>query len=195
MPTPLIYKLIYKFLLVRIPIFSFALIFAMMSWGSLSFVYADTNLAKNSSAAAISNTATSATEEIAKVKQQDLNARLLMAAQRGDVEEVRSLISQATDVNVRDQYGWTPLLWAAMNGHTAVVQVLLVSGANPNTRNRYEWTPLMWAAGQGYDEIVRSLIAFGARLNAQDRNGWTALMWARDGQQKKVVSILQNAVN
>jgi ankyrin repeat protein len=135
-------------------------------------------------------------KQINPVKQektkQNLNAQLLMAAQNGNIAEVRSLISQATDVNVRDEYGWTPILWAAMNGHTDIVRVLLVSGANPNTRNKYGWTPLMWAAGQGYGEIVRSLIASGARLNAQDRNGWTAMMWAWDGKQEETVAILKS---
>ena len=125
----------------------------------------------------------------------NLNAQLLNAAQNGKIAEVRSLISQATDVNVRDEYGWTPLLWASMNGNTDIVRVLLVSGANPNTRNKYGWTPLMWAAGQGYGEIVRSLIASGARLNAQDRNGWTAIMWAWDGKHKETVAILRSATS
>ncbi len=138
-------------------------------------------------------------KQINPVKQektkQNLNAQLLMASQNGNIAEVRSLISQATDVNVRDEYGWTPILWAAMNGHTDIVRVLLVSGANPNTRNKYGWTPLMWSAGQGYSEIVRSLIASGARLNAQDRNGWTAMMWASDGNQQETVAILRNGAN
>ena len=124
---------------------------------------------------------------------QNLNLQLLIASQNGKTAEVRSLISQATDVNVRDEYGWTPILWAAMNGHTDVVRVLLAAGANPNTRNKYGWTPLMWAAGQGYGEIVRSLIASGARLNAQDRNGWTAIMWAWDGKHEQTVAILRSA--
>ena len=126
----------------------------------------------------------------AKIKQNP-NAQLLIAVQNGNLAEVRSLLSQATDVNVRDEYGWTPILWAAMNGHTDVVRLLLASGANPNTRNKYGWTPLMWAAGQGYSEIVRSLIASGARLNAQDGNGWTAIMWAWDGNHQEVVAILR----
>jgi uncharacterized protein len=125
----------------------------------------------------------------------NLNAQLLIAAQNGNIKEMRSLISQATDVNIRDEYGWTPLLWAAMNGHTEIVKVLLGSGANPNTRNKYGWTPLMWAAGQGYGEIVRSLIAAGARLNAQDRNGWTAIMWAWDGNQQDAIAILRSGAS
>lgn len=124
---------------------------------------------------------------------QNLNDRLLSAAQNGKTSELRSLISKKTDVNVRDEYGWTPLLWAAMNGHTDIVTVLLAAGANPNTRNKYGWTPLMWAAGQGYGEIVRSLVASGARLNAQDRNGWTAIMWAWDGKHNETVAILRSA--
>lgn len=126
----------------------------------------------------------------AKIRQNP-NAQLLTAAENGNLNEVRSLLSQATDVNVRDEYGWTPILFAAMNGHTDVVTLLLASGANPNTRNKYGWTPLMWAAGNGYREIVRSLIASGARLNAQDHNGWTAIMWAWDANQQEVVAILR----
>ncbi len=136
--------------------------------------------------------APSNTSNKSKSSNPELNTKLLIAARNGNLKEVRSLISQATDVNVRDQYGWTPLLWASMNGHTDIVRVLLVSGANPNTRNKYEWTPLMWAAGQGYTEIVRSLLSFGARINAQDRNGWTALMWAWDSNQPQIVAILKN---
>ncbi|WP_082429630.1 ankyrin repeat domain-containing protein [Pseudanabaena sp. 'Roaring Creek'] len=132
------------------------------------------------------------TRQVKQEEKQNRNAQLLIASQKGNLKEVRSLISQATDVNVRDEYGWTPLLWAAMNGHTEIVRILLVSGANPNTRNKYGWTPLMWASGQGHGEIVRSLIAAGARLNAQDRNGWTALMWAWDGKQEEAVAILQS---
>ena len=133
--------------------------------------------------------------KISQQRKQAPNTQLLNAAQNGKLDEVRSLISQSIDVNVRDEYGWTPLLWAAMNGHTDIVQVLLAAGANPNTRNKYGWTPLMWAAGQGYSEIVRSLIASGARLNAQDQNGWTALMWAWDSNQEETMAILQGDRN
>ncbi len=137
---------------------------------------------------------------IASIKQlkqeeikQNLNEKLLIASQNGKTDEVRSLLAKAVDVNVRDEYGWTPLLWAAMNGNADIARVLLAAGANPNTRNKYGWTPLMWAAGQGYGEIVRSLIASGARLNAQDRNGWTAIMWAWDGRHDETVAILRSA--
>ena len=154
------------------------------------------SLALSFSSNVYANDLTQSPELIKPINQQktkqNLNAQLLIAAQNGNIKEVRSLISQATDVNVRDEYGWTPLLWAAMNGDTDVVRVLLVSGANPNTRNKYGWTPLMWAAGQGYGEIVRSLIASGARLNAQDRNGWTAMMWAWDGNQQDAIAILRS---
>jgi len=134
---------------------------------------------------------------IKQIKQEELkenpNSQLLAATQNGKIEEVRSLLAKAVDVNVRDEYGWTPLLWAAMNGNADIARVLLAAGANPNTRNKYGWTPLMWAAGQGYGEIVRSLIASGARLNAQDRNGWTAIMWAWDGKHDETVAILRSA--
>jgi ankyrin repeat protein len=165
---------------------STGLILALMLFSPIDIAYA----AAPTITTEVSPNATVQVIAKSKASNPNLNAQLLNAAKNGDLQTLRSLISQATDVNVRDQYGWTPLLWAAMNGNTEMVRVLLVSGANPNTRNKYQWTPLMWAAGQGYGEIVRSLLSFGARINAQDRNGWTAMMWAVDGNHREVVAIL-----
>lgn len=49
----------------------------------------------------------------------------------------RIIISKTVDVNVRHQFGWTPLMVAAVSGHAHVCKVLLENGADPNLGDQY----------------------------------------------------------
>jgi ankyrin repeat protein len=117
--------------------------------------------------------------------------QLLELARTGKTEELRSLIHEGANPNIRDEYGWTPMLWAAVNGHADTVRALIALGGDVNLPNDYNWTPLMWAAGNGDNEIVRTLLAVGASTEAEDSNGWTPLMWAWDGRHFDTVEILK----
>ncbi|BAO99459.1 ankyrin repeat domain-containing protein [Wolbachia endosymbiont of Cimex lectularius] len=77
----------------------------------------------------------------------NLNTELLNAAKNGDIEKVKSLISEGADVNVVDKNGDTPLIWAATNGHKETVETLLkVKGIDVNVKGQYGYTPLHSAA-------------------------------------------------
>ncbi|MBA7689646.1 hypothetical protein ES703_98154 [subsurface metagenome] len=54
---------------------------------------------------------------------------LHQAAQAGDIDKVRILISEGADVNAKEKYGYTPLLWAKEKGHTEIVEFLRKHGA------------------------------------------------------------------
>ncbi|MGL9779895.1 MAG: ankyrin repeat domain-containing protein, partial [Wolbachia sp.] len=75
----------------------------------------------------------------------DINAELFNAVKNGEIDKVKSLISDGADVNATDQDGWTPLHLAAENGHKEVVEALLkVEGINVNATDQDGWTPLHW---------------------------------------------------
>ncbi len=77
----------------------------------------------------------------------NLNTELLNAAKNGDIEKVKSLISEGADVNVVDKNGDTPLIWAATNGHKETVETLLkVKGIDVNVKGQYGYPPLHSAA-------------------------------------------------
>ncbi len=64
-----------------------------------------------------------------------------MAARNGHVDTVKVLIAKGTDVNAKDQDGWTPLHLAAYKCHIDIVKVLLKKGADLLLKNNSGKTP------------------------------------------------------
>lgn len=73
--------------------------------------------------------------------------RLIDAAEKGNVEEVRAVLrDDAEFINQKDSTGATALHYAAFGGHRSVVQELVKHGADVNARdNRFGATPTGWA--------------------------------------------------
>ncbi len=138
----------------------------------------------------------------------DINAKLFQAVKKGDINEVRRLISEEANVNAEDDDEKTPLHFAAENGHEEVVKALLNKGANVNATDNKEETPfdlttnekiktllqntaeLLKVAKSGDIQKVNSLINEGANVNATDQNGKTPLHWAAVKGHKEAVEAL-----
>ena len=88
------------------------------------------------------------------------------AAANGNIEAVKQHIAAGTDVNVKNEFGWTPLYYAAWGGHKEIVELLIAKGADVNKDDDDESTPLHYAALKGQKEIAELLIAKGADVNA-----------------------------
>lgn len=54
---------------------------------------------------------------------------LRQAAAKGDIKQVKSLISKGADVNAKSKWGRTPLRIATNRGHTEIVDLLRKHGA------------------------------------------------------------------
>ncbi len=138
----------------------------------------------------------------------DINAKLFQAVKKGDINEVRRLISEEANVNAEDDDEKTPLHFAAENGHEEEVKALLNKGANVNATDNKEETPfdlttnekiktllqntaeLLKVAKSGDIQKVNSLINEGANVNATDQNGKTPLHWAAVKGHKEAVEAL-----
>jgi ankyrin repeat protein len=94
------------------------------------------------------------------------NDDLRVAAQRGDVGEVRQLIARGAPINGRSAYdGEVPLTVAAADGHIEIVRILLERGAEVDIETP-RGTALALAAERNHPEVVRLLLDAGANAAA-----------------------------
>ncbi|RPD63410.1 hypothetical protein L227DRAFT_388652 [Lentinus tigrinus ALCF2SS1-6] len=97
---------------------------------------------------------------------QEPDVNIFVAAQRGDVETIRSLIesgkASATD---RDEQNITPLHWAAINAQVAACRYLLEQGAEVDALGGdLVATPMQWAARSRCARLARTHFAHVGRL-------------------------------
>ena len=110
------------------------------------------------------------------VKAPDIS--ILDAARNENIEAVKQHLAAGTDVNAKDDSGWTPLHWAANDGYKEIAELLITKGADVDGKTTSETTPLHNAAYNGHKEIVELLIAKGANVNAKNEFGQPPLTWA-----------------
>jgi hypothetical protein len=90
---------------------------------------------------------------------------LISAAQQGNLEICRYLLSQGAEVNRKNLQGETALIVALKNTHPEVAQELVDSGADVNLPDSHGQTPLMLAAALNSTSIVEALLAKHAEIN------------------------------
>ena len=116
------------------------------------------------------------------------------AAQRGDVEAVRSLLRTGADVNAAQGDGMTALHWAAEAGRAGLAEMLLYAGANVGAVTRLgDYTPLHIAARGGRADVVRLLLDAGADFEAGTSTGGVRPLHfaARSGDVATVQALLE----
>ena len=84
-----------------------------------------------------------------------------MAARRGDITLMKSLLSGGYDIESKGDHGTTPLHWTAFKGHLEATRFLLESGANINARDNYGTTPLRHAQMEGHKAVEDFLSSEG----------------------------------
>lgn len=102
----------------------------------------------------------------------DTNSKLHLAALRGNIRDVRELLSTNVDINSRNKNRYTPLHYACRNGHIEVVRLLLDKGADVNAKSNDGYTPLHDAINKEHIEIVRLLLDRGADINLKPIYGY-----------------------
>ncbi|EPY78216.1 fibronectin type 3 and ankyrin repeat domains protein 1 [Camelus ferus] len=123
------------------------------------------------------------------VNDEDLLVRILQGGL------VKILVSNGTDVNLRNGSGKDSLMLACYAGHLDVVKYLRRHGASWDTRDLGGCTALHWAVDGGHCGVIEWMIQDGCEVDVVDAcSGWTPLMRvsAVSGNQK-VASLLIDA--
>jgi len=107
---------------------------------------------------------------------------LMGAADQGNLEIVKYLVSKKADVNAKTRQGRTALIRSAYHGRAAVIAFLLGKGANVNAVDNMGVSALMLAAQMGFDQTVKVLLDAGADKNLKTTTQKTALQLATEAQ-------------
>ncbi|XP_049769448.1 ankyrin repeat domain-containing protein 65-like [Schistocerca cancellata] len=117
--------------------------------------------------------------EIVSLSAKERGRRLLQAADRGAVGQLRALIAAGAHVGARGGGGQTALHWAAQRGDVEAARLLVGAGAAVGARNGGGWTPLHVAAFYWQADVAAALLDAGADRGATTGDGRTALDMAR----------------
>jgi len=93
----------------------------------------------------------------------------------GNLSAIRQHINAGSDLNVKDQYGSTPLIIATTFGKTEVAKSLIEAGADMNITSNEGATPLHTASFFCRTEIVKALLDKGADKTLKNNYGSTPL--------------------
>jgi len=88
------------------------------------------------------------------------------AAENGDVEVIRLLLTAGGQVNARSGMGVTPIMLAARDNHAAAVRFLIGQGADVNAKDERGFSPLSFATGishPNHDAVLQILRGAGAK--------------------------------
>lgn len=97
--------------------------------------------------------------------------------------------SSATNLNIRNTSGETPLMMAALKGQLDLARKMIDRGADVNQPG---WAPLHYAATHGSPELVTLLLDQHAYVDAESPNGTTPLMMAAQyGSTEAVKRLLE----
>ena len=111
-----------------------------------------------------------------------------------NVEILKYLVSQGTDVNEKDRWGWTPLHQALRtNSNVNVLKYLMKQVVEINEKDKHGNVLLHYAASNPRVEILKYLVSRGADVNAENKNGWTPLFFVAGGNSN--VDVLKYLVN
>lgn len=109
-----------------------------------------------------------------------LEAELLAAVERGDVQGVVALIRAGVDANAADPRGRTAVTIAAFSGHAEVVTELIDAGADVDRQDDERYNAVLSTGVTGDVEVLRAVLRGRPDLTIRNKYGGIAIIPAAE---------------
>lgn len=116
------------------------------------------------------------------------------AIKNNDLDQVKKLLDNGADVNIKYLFSFTPLHKAASSSHKDIAELLIAYGANINAQCDSGWTALHWASHFGNENILKILLDNGADISIPNNTGRKAADKARTQKLKDLINSYENFV-
>lgn len=123
-----------------------------------------------------------------------LQEKFLIAAEKGDIVLVESILDRGVNINYAPEDGYTALSIATQSGNISLVKLLLKHNANPEGNDNYPNAPVYFAIVNNHPEVIEILIESGVNPNYawSKTEGGTLLTNAAQFGLIEVVTLLVN---
>jgi hypothetical protein len=120
---------------------------------------------------------------------------LILAASKGDVSTVKSLLTAGAAINETDRLGRTALIFAVESGQRDTARALVAAGADLNVEARYIGSALNVAENNGDNELATFLLGAGAHSTGKSIGDTVCVRsWGGQGYCGTVKSFTVRAV-
>lgn len=106
--------------------------------------------------------------------------------------DVADALAKGVEINVVDEYGYTPLIQTAIVNSISKAEMLLKAGAEIDFTDLTTRTALHWAASNGNYEMCKLLLHYGANSNHYTNAGQPVLVMPFLRKQKNLQKLLVN---
>ena len=107
-----------------------------------------------------------------------------------DLQSLQKVLKDQHQINIYDEYGFTPLTQACFMNKIDIARWLLTKGANPNIADLSGYSALHWAVDNNNLELVKLLLDYKADPNNHTEKSQPILVFPLLRRQDKLVNIL-----
>jgi len=106
--------------------------------------------------------------------------QLIIAAEKGDIEAVKTLLKKDVYIHAQDREGRCALVAAAYKNHLEIADLLIKAGADVNMKDNTLQSAYLISTIEGYVELLKKTLESGADVHSTDSDNGTGLIRASD---------------
>lgn len=125
-----------------------------------------------------------------EILKNESTSELFKAVEKGDINELQSILNKKVDINAKDSNDRTALMIATYKHNVEAAKLLIDAGADVNIQDKMLNTPFLYAGAEGYLDILKMTIQAGADPTITNRYGGTALIPAAEHGYIEVIKEL-----